>query len=87
MLVRLKHARVKETHLLLHRFSCHPSLVCLIGAGSQCATVFRGSKGYWVPLYFGTCSEPPEGGLMVQRYVMYLKSSPLSGILGWASHV
>ena len=79
VLVRLKHASVEETHLLLHLLSCqfrHPSLVGLIGAGPQPSTVFRGSKGYWVLLYFGSWSEPPDGGLTVKRWVMCLKSSP-----------
>lgn len=77
----LKHARVEEIHLLL-LFSCQfwlLSLEGLIGAGLQPTTVFRGSKEYWVPLGFGSCSEPPEGGFMVKRWVICLKNSPLSG--------
>lgn len=38
----------------------------LIGTGLQPTTAFRGSKEYWVPLGFGSCSEPPEGGLLVK---------------------
>lgn len=90
VLVRLKHVRVEKTHLLLYPLSCqywHLSLVGHIGAGPQPASIFRGSKGYWVPLYFGRWSEPPEGGLMVKRWVTCLKSSPSLGISGWAYHV
>lgn len=88
LFVRLKHARVEENDLLC-LFSCqfrHLSLVNLTGLAPNPLQSSGVAKDIGC-LCFGSWSEPPEGGLMVKRWVMFGKNSSLSGIPGWASFV
>lgn len=70
-------------------FSCqfrHLSLVNLTGLAPNPLQSSGVAKDIGC-LCFGSWSEPPEGGLMVKRWVMFGKNSSLSGISGWASFI